>query len=72
MELVVLAALMLGSFALAFTAAKGMLAIIFHVMIHGRLPVTVYWRPLIFVVALFWLWYLAPASAQSAFILFGP
>jgi hypothetical protein len=32
---------------------------------ESRWPVTIQWRPLIFVVALFWFWYLAPAALES-------
>lgn len=72
MDQVVLLALAAGSFAVAFTTAKGALAVIFHMMAHHRFPVTIHWRPLFFVVALFWFWYLAPASAQTARYLLGP
>ena len=36
--------------------------------IHGmesRWTVTIQWRPVIFVVAMFWFWYLAPAAVES-------
>jgi hypothetical protein len=32
---------------------------------ESRWPVTIQWRPLMFVVALFWFWYLAPAALES-------
>lgn len=72
MDHVVLLALVAGSFGVAFTTAKGALAVIFYVMVHRRFPVTIHWRPLLFVVALFWFWYLAPASAQTARFLLTP
>lgn len=32
---------------------------------ESRWSVTIQWRPLVFVVALFWFWYLAPAALES-------
>ena len=45
--------------------SRGFLACVFHLMTHGRLPFVFYWRRVAFATALFWLWYLTPAIAQS-------
>jgi len=53
------------SLVLSFVVSRIFLACVFHVMTHGRLPFVFYWRRVIFATALFWLWYLTPAIAQS-------
>ena len=38
---------------------------VFHLMTHRRLPFVFYWRRVMFATALFWIWYLTPAIADS-------
>lgn len=38
---------------------------VFHLMTHRSLPFVFYWRRVIFATALFWIWYLTPAIAES-------
>jgi hypothetical protein len=61
--LLLLATLML-SVGLSLAISRIFLGCVFHVMTHGGLP-TFHWRPVIFVTALFWIWYLTPAIAAS-------
>ena len=53
------------SLGLSFAISRIFLECVFHVMTHGRLPFVFYWRRVAFATALFWLWYLTPAIAQS-------
>ena len=61
--LLLLATLLL-SVGLSLAISRIFLACVFHVMTHGGLP-SFHWRPVIFVTALFWIWYLTPAIAAS-------
>jgi hypothetical protein len=61
--MLLLATLML-SVGLSLAISRIFLGSVFHVMAHGGLP-TFHWRPVIFVTALFWIWYLTPAIAAS-------
>jgi hypothetical protein len=52
--------------ALALAGAKGLLTLVFHLMSAPKIAtVPIYWRPVVFVVALFWFWYLTPAWAEQ-------
>jgi hypothetical protein len=53
------------SIGLAFAISRIFLECVFHLMTHQGLPFIFYWRRVAFVTALFWLWYLTPAIAQS-------
>ena len=56
--------LLLMTSALALGSAKAFLTLIFRLMAGPQIPsITIHWRPLIFIVALFWFWYLTPAWA---------
>ena len=44
-------------------AAKGALTLTFRLMVSPRVPITIYWRPVVFLVSLFWFWYLVPGVA---------
>jgi hypothetical protein len=58
--------LLVGGCGVALAGAKGLLTLIFHLMGGVRAPaVPIYWRPVVFVVALFWFWYLTPAWAAQ-------
>jgi hypothetical protein len=59
-----LVATLMLSVGLSLAIARIFLGCVFHVMTHGGLP-TFHWRPVIFVTALFWIWYLTPAIAAS-------
>jgi hypothetical protein len=61
--MLLLATLML-SVGLSLAISRIFLGCVLHVMTHGGLP-TFHWRPVIFVTALFWMWYLTPAIAAS-------
>lgn len=61
--MLLLATLML-SVGLSLAISRIFLGCVFHVMTHGGLP-KFHWRPVIFVTALFWMWYLTPAIAAS-------
>jgi hypothetical protein len=61
--MLLLATLML-SVGLSLAISRVFLGCVLHVMTHGGLP-TFHWRPVIFVTALFWIWYLTPAIAAS-------
>jgi len=61
--MLLLATLML-SVGLSLAISRIFLGCVFHVMTHGGLP-AFHWRPVIFVTALFWIWYLTPAIAAS-------
>ena len=65
MQPALLLATLTFSLVLSFLISRIFLACIFHVMTYGRLPFVFYWRRVIFATALFWLWYLTPAIAQS-------
>ena len=52
--------------AVALAGAKGLLMLVFHMMSAPKnTGVPIYWRPVLFVVALFWFWYLTPAWANQ-------
>lgn len=53
------------SLGLSLLIARIFLGCVFHVMTHGHLPFVFYWRRVAFATALFWMWYLTPAIAQS-------
>ena len=53
------------SLGLSLVISRIFLASVFYVMTHGRLPFVFYWRRVVFATALFWMWYLTPAIAQS-------
>src|SRR5215471_3264385 len=57
---VLLLATFMFSVGLSLAISRIFLGCVFHVMTHGGLP-TFHWRPVIFVTALFWMWYLTPA-----------
>lgn len=59
-----LVATLMLSLGLSLAISRIFLGCVFHVMTHGGLP-TFHWRPVIFVTALFWIWYLTPAIAAS-------
>jgi hypothetical protein len=61
--MLLLATLML-SVGLSLAISRVFLGCVLYVMTHGGLP-TFHWRPVIFVTALFWIWYLTPAIAAS-------
>jgi hypothetical protein len=61
--MLLLATLML-SVGLSLAISRLFLGCVFHVMTHGGLP-AFHWRPVVFVTALFWIWYLTPAIAAS-------
>jgi hypothetical protein len=59
-------ALLVAACAVALVGAKGLLTLVFHLMsAPTRASVPIYWRPVLFVVALFWFWYLTPAWADQ-------
>jgi hypothetical protein len=61
----IIAVLVVGC-VVALAGAKGLLALVFRLMAGSRAPaVPIYWRPVVFVVALFWFWYLTPAWAAQ-------
>jgi len=62
--MLLLAALTLGM-GLSLAISRIFLAGVFHLMAHRSLPFVFYWRRVIFATALFWMWYLTPAIAQS-------
>lgn len=64
-ERIVLIALLGLGFALAHAVAKGLLALILHAMMHPPRGVAIAWRPVIFLVSLFWFWYLTPGVVES-------
>ena len=53
------------SMGLSLAISRIFLGCVFHVMTHRGLPFVFYWRRVIFATALFWMWYLTPAIAQS-------
>jgi hypothetical protein len=53
------------SICLSLAISRIFLGCVFHVMSHRSLPFVFYWRRVIFATALFWLWYLTPAIAES-------
>jgi hypothetical protein len=58
--------LLVGGCALAVAGAKGLLTLVFHLMSAPKpAGVPIFWRPVLFVVALFWFWYLTPAWANQ-------
>jgi hypothetical protein len=59
-----LLATVLLSVGLSLAISRIFLGCVLHVMAHGGLP-PFHWRPVIFVTALFWIWYLTPAIAAS-------
>jgi hypothetical protein len=64
-EPLMMLALLGSTFLIAFASAKGTLSLIFHFMSGKPLPFVMHWKPLFFVVALFWCWYLAPSVLES-------
>lgn len=66
MDGVLIITLLVVGCALALASAKGLLTLIFHLMSAPKTAaVPIYWRPVVFVVALFWFWYLTPAWAEQ-------
>ena len=53
------------SMGLSLAISRIFLGCVLHLMTHRALPFVFYWRRVIFATALFWLWYLTPAIAQS-------
>jgi hypothetical protein len=53
------------SLVLSLVIARIFLGSVFHLMTHRSLPFVFYWRRVVFATALFWMWYLTPAIAQS-------
>jgi hypothetical protein len=53
------------SLGLSLAISRIFLGCVFHLMTPGRLPFVFYWRRVVFATALFWIWYLTPALAQS-------
>ena len=50
---------------LSLAISRIFLGCVFYLMAHRSLPFVFYWRRVIFATALFWLWYLTPAIAES-------
>ena len=65
MEPILLLATLAFSLGLSLAIARIFLGTVFRLMTHGPLQITFHWRPVIFATALFWIWYLTPAIAQS-------
>ncbi len=53
------------SMGLSLAISRIFLGCVFHLMTYRSLPFVFYWRRVIFATALFWLWYLTPAIAES-------
>jgi hypothetical protein len=53
------------SMAVSLAISRIFLECVLHVMMHGGLSFTFHWRPVLFLTALFWLWYLTPTIAES-------
>ena len=64
-DALLLLATVVASAALAAAVAQTVLGCTIYVMRNG-LPCTLHWRPVIFVAAVFWFWYLAPVIAARA------
>ena len=65
MQPVLLLVTLAFSIGLALAISRIFLGCVFHLMSNRTLPFIFYWRRVAFVTALFWLWYLTPAIAQS-------
>jgi len=65
MQPVLLLATLALSMGLSLAISRIFLGCVFHLMTHRSLPFVFYWRRVIFATALFWLWYLTPAIAES-------
>jgi hypothetical protein len=66
MDGVLIITLLVAGCALALAGAKGLLTLVFHLMSAPKTAsVPIHWRPVVFVVALFWFWYLTPAWAEQ-------
>lgn len=64
MDYLLLLSAIVASVLLAIAIARATLSFTFHLMNQG-LPCAFHWRPVLFVTAVFWCWYLAPAFAES-------
>jgi hypothetical protein len=64
-EPILLLATLAFSLGLSLAISRIFLGTVFRLMAHGPLQFTFHWRPVIFATALFWIWYLTPAIAQS-------
>ena len=56
---------LVASLGLSLVIARIFLECVFHLMTYRSLPFVFYWRRVAFATALFWMWYLTPAIAQS-------
>jgi hypothetical protein len=65
MQPVLLLATLALSMGLSLAISRIFLGCVFHLMTHRSLPFVFYWRRVMFATALFWLWYLTPAIAES-------
>lgn len=65
MQALLLLVTLILTVALSLAISRIFLECVFHVMTHGGLSFTFHWRPVIFLTALFWIWYLTPAIAAS-------
>jgi len=64
MDGIAVVGLLVVASAVALGGAKGLLLLVFRFMAGPGVPaVTIHWRPLLFIVALFWFWYLTPTLA---------
>jgi hypothetical protein len=61
----ILATVFLVTLALGAVLAKVVLSFLLRLITDGGLPVAIRWRPVVFISALFWFWYLTPAIAES-------
>ena len=53
------------SLGLSLAISRIFLGCVFYLMTHRSLPFVFHWRRVIFATALFWIWYLTPAIAES-------
>ena len=53
------------SLGLSLAISRIFLGCVFYLMAHRSLPFVFHWRRVIFATALFWIWYLTPAIAES-------
>ena len=65
MQPMLLVATLAFSMGLSLVISRIFLGGVFYLMTHRSLPFVFYWRRVVFAAALFWLWYVTPAIAQS-------
>ena len=53
------------SLGLSLAISRIFLGCVFYLMAHPSLPFVFDWRRVVFATALFWIWYLTPAIAES-------